>query len=101
MSFEFRGYTFEGAWADPNDLERRPGVYVIWCRLGDTWTVLHVGESEDVKDKVINHNKIDDWKKRCDGTLYYAATYTPGLLQPGRQGVVQDIRLLSPQATTD
>ncbi len=33
MSFERWGYQFEGAWADPNNVESRSVVYVIWCKF--------------------------------------------------------------------
>ena len=95
MAFEYWGYTFEGAWADPNNLESRSGVYAIWCRSGETWTLLDVGESQDVKNRVLNHDRKDCWTRNCPGTIYYAATYTPNLQQAGRIEVEQRIRSLT------
>jgi hypothetical protein len=92
MSFERWGYTFEGAWDDPNRLEARSGVYVIWCKDGDTWTVLDVGESGDVKGRVLSHDRKEEWMRHCKGTIYYSATYTPNLEQAGRMEVEQKIR---------
>lgn len=94
MSFEYWGFTFEGAWAQPINLESRPGVYVIWCRPVDAaaWKVLDVGESEDVKSSVINHEKKEQWKNNCPGTMYYTATYTPSLQSEGRKAIVTQIR---------
>lgn len=99
MSFEYWGYTFEGAWEDPTYLESRAGVYAVWCNSETIWTVLHVGESEDVKNSVVHHGGADDWKKRCAGKLYYAATYTPGLPQAGRQEIVDKVKSLHPDVT--
>lgn len=57
MGFERWHYNFEGAWTDPNNLEAKSGVYVIWCKVGDNWTVLDVGESSDVKNRVLAHDR--------------------------------------------
>ena len=97
MGFERWGYQFEGAWTDPNKLESRSGVYVIWCKSGDDWTVLDVGEAHDVKNRVLNHDRKDCWERYCSGTIYYSATYTPHLQQPGREEIEQHIRdLINP-----
>ena len=57
MSFERWGYTFEGAWTDPSNLESRSGVYVIWCKTGEDWKVLDVGESHDVSVRATHIGK--------------------------------------------
>ena len=92
MGFSRWGYDFEGAWSDPNYLESRSGVYVIWCKSGDTWKVLDVGESHDVKERVQNHDRANCWQRNCNGTLYYSVTYTPHLQQTGRKEIEQKIR---------
>ncbi len=92
MSFERWGYTFEGAWTDPNSLESRSGIYVIWCKTGESWKVLDVGESNDVKNRVLNHDREDCWERNCSGTIYYSAMYTPNLQQEGRRKIEQVIR---------
>jgi hypothetical protein len=95
MAFERWGYTFEGAWTDANMLESRSGVYVIWCRSGETWTVLDVGESQNVQNRVLTHDRSTDWERICNGAIYYSATYTPILQQPGRMQIEQHIRSIA------
>lgn len=92
MSFERWGYTFEGAFTDPASLGPRSGVYVIWCKEDDNWNVLDVGESHDVQNRVVNHDRKDCWERNCTGIIYYSATYTPNLQQSGRQQIEQEIR---------
>lgn len=92
MGFEKWGYTFEGAWKTPEKLESKSGVYVIWCKNQESWTVLDVGESHDVKERVLNHDRSDCWEEECSGTIYYSVTYTPNLQQKGRKEVEQKIR---------
>lgn len=92
MGFERWGYKFEGAWSDPNKLELRSGVYVIWCKLDENWTILDVGESGDVKARVLNHDRSDCWTRNCRGTIYYSVTYTPNQQQAGRKIIETFIR---------
>lgn len=95
MAFEHWGYTFEGAWNHPNLLEPRPGVFVVWCKTGPTWAVLDAGESQDVKGAVLTHARREAWKQKCTGEMYFAATYTPSIEQPGRKEIEQKIRQIS------
>ena len=94
MAFDRWGYTFEGAFTAPSNLEARSGVYVIWCKKADgSWIVLDVGESHDVRARVLSHDRKDCWNDECTGgTIYYSATYTPNLQQAGRIQVEQAIR---------
>jgi len=92
MGFERWGHQFDGAWTDPDKLESRSGVYVIWCKSGENWTVLDVGESGDVKNRVLNHDRKPDWERTCRGTIYYSATYTSNLQQSGRIDIEKSIR---------
>ena len=95
MNFDRWGYEFDGAYESPDSLQARSGVYVIWCRNGDNWTVLDVGEAADVKDRIMTHDRADCWSRKCSGTIYYSATYTPDLQQVGRMEIEQRIRLLA------
>jgi len=75
MSFQRWDYEFDGAYTDPNRLQTRAGVYVIWCKIGDDWHILDVGESDDVRYRVNNHDRADCWTQNCLGTIYYSVTY--------------------------
>lgn len=75
MSITRWGYEFDVALGDAGVLESRAGVYVIFCDTGDSWGVLDVGESEDVVDRINNHDRRDCWFLNCSGTVRYSATY--------------------------
>lgn len=92
MSFKRWGYEFDGAYTSFEFLQARSGVYVIWCKSGDTWTVIDVGETADVKERVSNHDRAGCWARNCLSTIYYSATYTPNLQQSGRMEIEQRIR---------
>ena len=95
MGFERWGYQFDGTYTSPDSLDSRAGVYVIWCKNEENWTVLDVGEAADVKDRVSNHDRADCWSRHCSGTIYYSAICTPNLQQPGRIAIEQRIRNLT------
>jgi len=75
MAFTKWGHEFDGAFSDPSSLKPLAGVYVIWCSPGNYWNVLDVGESEDVVERIKNHDRADCWHRNCSGTIYYSATY--------------------------
>jgi hypothetical protein len=61
-----------------NKLKNRPGVYVIWCRSSSTssrGTLIDVGQSDNVRDRVMSHDRRECWNKNCKGSLEVAATY--------------------------
>lgn len=92
MAFDNFGYSWHGAFTDPGLLEARSGVYCIWDRVGEQWSVLDVGESADVRARLLSHDRHYQWILLCRGTLYFAATYTPGLQQFGRRQIEQGLR---------
>ena len=95
MSFERWGYQFDGAYPSSESLQSRAGIYVIWCKTGEQWTVLDIGETTDVKERVSNHDRADCWARHCSGKIYYSATYTPNLQQSGRIAIEQRLRDLT------
>ena len=61
---------FDGYWRDENKggLPAKAGVYCVYeCTysVGDKTVSIHkliyIGEAEDVKDRVANHEKHEDW----------------------------------------
>ena len=75
MSITISNYTFEGPFTSTASLRAQSGVYVILCQLPDSLTVIDVGESGNVKDRVSNHDRQNCWSRNCSGTLQVAAYY--------------------------
>lgn len=92
MSFRMWGYDFDGAYPDRESLESRAGVYVVWCRNGENWKVVDVGEAGDVRARLLAHDRENCWARNCSGALYFAATYTPHMQQLGRRQIEKGIR---------
>ncbi len=92
MSFQRWGYTVEGCWTDPNNIEARSGVYIIWCGDDSPSKVIDVGEAHDVSNRVLDHDRSDCWKRYCQNKIWYSAIYTPNQQQAGRKIIEQKIR---------
>jgi len=91
MGFDWRGLRFEGTFQDPTDLLPKSGIYVIWCNRGNGLAILDIGESGDVRGRVLSHRK-DCWQEKCVGQITYAAHYTPALDEAGRKRLESQLR---------
>ena len=64
--------------AQADKLKNEPGVYVILCQDSPSSRsrVIDVGQSDDVRKRVTNHDRKDCWSKHChQESLKVAATY--------------------------
>ena len=61
-----------GYWREVNkdDIPKKSGVYCVYeCKYNEQEgtvslkKLLYIGESEDVNDRVSNHEKLNEWKK--------------------------------------
>ena len=93
MSIKISQYSFDGPFVSADELEDRSGVYVIWCKTEQGYSLLDVGESAEVKSRVESHERVSCWEENCQGTLAYGAYYTPRKQQPGRRAIELRIRI--------
>ena len=63
MSINIGSYHAEGPLGNDNNLQARSGVYVILGRRTETanWSVVDVGESENIRERVSNHDRAPCW----------------------------------------
>jgi excinuclease UvrABC nuclease subunit len=73
-------------------LRNLPGVYMILDRRGSGWSVVDVGESEDVRNRVSNHDRAACWRVNSTGGLAFAAYYMVGSTEQYRRSVEKEIR---------
>jgi len=75
MSSTSYALEFDGYWREPNvgSLPARSGIYGVYaCRFdADQKTVslkrlLYIGEAADMCDRVTNHDRWQDWKRRLN-----------------------------------
>ena len=72
MTIKIADYIFGGPYSSSSVLYSEPGVYVIFCKTNDSYRVLDVGESENMNERVKNHDRKDSWKKNCKGAIVYS-----------------------------
>ncbi len=80
---------FEGYWTIQNSVPSRSGVYCVYRGKdkGETVSIsqlLYVGESENMHDRVVCHERLPDWR-RClmpgESLIFSAAPIVLGRLQ--------------------
>jgi hypothetical protein len=92
MSVELKDYSFEGYFSSTSYLEDRPGIYAVLCRYFEENKVVDIGEDENIKTRIDNHESSNCWRRNCPSSLVYAALYTPDLNQKKRANIVDELR---------
>lgn len=78
MSIQIGSYTFVGPFTSTSNLRNSSGVYSILGRNSEAerWNLVDVGESQEVKERIENHDRKPCWQRRGYNTLTVAAFYT-------------------------
>jgi hypothetical protein len=92
LGIRLGNYTFDGPYGSIDYLEDRSGVYAILCLVEDTYSVVDIGESAQVKTRVETHDRKHCWSNNCVNGVKIAVYYTPHLHQPGRMAIEQELR---------
>jgi hypothetical protein len=86
-------YRFDGPVYNKASLRDAPGVYAVLDDRGcQRFIVLDVGESEQIRTRIENHDREDCWRQSMCGKRCYAALYMPGSSKEQRQAVEGDLR---------
>lgn len=87
----FKGYEFDGPYNSTTSLQNRPGVYVITGRnrSDEDHKVLDVGISEDVRTRIVTHDRKSSWNDQRFWYVGCAVHYTD--LNLGRE-IERDLR---------
>jgi hypothetical protein len=80
MSIQIHSLNFEGPFSSTVSLAHRSGIYVVLAQTdGNTFQVIDVGESSDVKDRIENHDRSLCWARNVNGKpIVYSVYYTLG-----------------------
>ncbi|VGO12712.1 hypothetical protein PDESU_01266 [Pontiella desulfatans] len=78
MGIQIGSYNFEGPYTSTSNLRNSSGVYSILGRNSEaeTWKVVDIGESQEVKERIENHDRKPCWQRRGYRTITVAAHYT-------------------------
>lgn len=76
MAIQIGNYNFNGPHLQTAELNAQSGVYVILGKSGGTtWSVVDVGESQSVRERVETHDRQPCWKGRGHKELAAAVLY--------------------------
>src|ERR1700712_4903529 len=73
--FKRWGHRVVGWYSSPYELLEKPGVFVIATQGFQQPFVLDVGESKNLRDCVLTHERRSFWRRNALGGLLYAALY--------------------------
>ena len=78
MPIQVGAYQADGPFSNTEPLGRQSGVYVILGRNNQflNWSVVDVGESQDIRDRVENHDRKPCWAGQGYSELGVAAIYS-------------------------
>jgi len=65
-----------GWFASPHELEEKAGVFIIATQSSSEPLLLEVGESDNVRFRVLNHDNRIFWRRNALAGILYAAIYT-------------------------
>jgi hypothetical protein len=86
-------YRFEGPVYNVAALKDAAGVYAVLDDRGSQGIfVLDVGESEQIRSRVEDHDREPCWLRNCRGKICYAALYMPGSTKLQRRAVEEEVR---------
>ncbi len=78
MPIQIGSYNFDGPHQNTAMLWNQSGVYAILGSNGNnSWSVVDIGESYDVRTRVENHDRAFCWRSRGYQALTVAAYYVP------------------------
>ncbi|MCE5228991.1 hypothetical protein LLG95_05280 [bacterium] len=78
MSITIDSYAFEGPFLFDETwrIKNASGVYaILTLEVEKRYKLLDIGESENVRERVENHDRIDCWKRNNKQGLYVAVYY--------------------------
>jgi hypothetical protein len=85
-------FPFEGPLASLDNIENESGVYAIICEFVDKFYLLDVGQSKNIKEKIVNHERKKCWERFQKGKIRYAVLYSDDYRDMSENNIVKSIR---------
>ncbi len=93
MPLQLSNYNFDGPFYKISDIKDQPGIYAILTNIPRGVALLDIGESENVKTRIQNHDRKDEWNKHAQGTISAAVYYTNHLPPVSRKAIEHILRM--------
>lgn len=70
-------YEFQGPFSSVEELEDRPGVYIVLCNLDDELHEVLLVDIDvlSVRKNLLQKDKSDQWRNNCSGKLEFVVCY--------------------------
>ena len=92
MSIMIANYKFEGPFRSLDQIKNKSGVYAIILHTSENLYLLDLGQGENIKNKIENHERKDQWKKySSQGNLEYGLCYADNKDEKDRLAMVSEI----------
>lgn len=76
MAIQIGNYNFDGPHTTTATIMSWSGVYVILGGSGDgLWNIVDIGESGNVRERLDNHDRADQWRRQGHRVLAAAVIY--------------------------
>lgn len=85
-------YPFDGPHRSVNEIENSPGVFAVICEFVETYYLLDVDHSDDVKKAILNHERRKCWEKFRRGLIRYAVLYERNFPSETKEDIEKKIR---------
>lgn len=86
MSILIGKHEFDGPYDDVDLLEEKEGLYVVLNYINEQYELIHVAHAENIRERI---QLLPSTKP--DGTVVFAALYTPRFGSRERNNLVEDI----------
>ncbi|MBX9695958.1 MAG: hypothetical protein K2Z81_26465, partial [Cyanobacteria bacterium] len=80
---------FDGPYSAVDDLEEKPGLYVVLNYEHDEYELIHVTQADNVRASI---EVSPSAHSQTSGSILFAAYYTPGCGTRDRSAMVEDIQ---------
>ena len=94
MSIDISQFPFAGPYYTVDELENSQGIYIITDTRNGRHFGIDVGESTDIKSRVMNHERSSCWSRNSSGQLGVMPWYTPGYTNSERRAQERIVRAL-------
>jgi len=86
------GFAFEGPFLRPEDVPAGAGVYVPMDHRAREYFITDVGESNEVRGRLISHERAGCWRRHTRGELMFFVRFMPGSTADQRRTEEKRIR---------
>lgn len=71
------------------DARETPGIYALWCKEGNSRSLLNILESDNIKLSFLRYMQLQSLRLRAANHIEFSAFYTPDMDKEARRRAAQ------------